>query len=77
MDYVAADFWRLRRYQVAFGRDRDRFTTFIPAVNSWIASGEYGLIKADHGLILLQRGVESDSIATTDWQAFLAASDLP
>ena len=75
VDYVAADFWRLRRYQVAFGRDRDRFETFIPAVNNWIDSGEYGLIRADNGVILLQRGVASDPKATTDWQAFLAEQE--
>ncbi|MEM9504044.1 MAG: hypothetical protein AAGA01_08815, partial [Cyanobacteria bacterium P01_E01_bin.43] len=68
-------FGRLRRYQVAFGRDRDRFETFIPAVNNWIDSGEYGLIRADNGVILLQRGVTSDPAATTDWQAFLAEQE--
>jgi len=73
VEYVTADFWRLRRYQVAFGRDRDRYDTFVPFINSLIDSGQYGLINSRDGLVLLQRNTPSDPQALTDWQAFLAA----
>ncbi|MEM6521918.1 MAG: DUF2079 domain-containing protein [Cyanobacteria bacterium P01_C01_bin.70] len=72
VDYIAADFWRLRRYQVAFGRDRDRYETFIPAINNLIDSEQYGLIEARDGLVLLQRHQPSNPAALLDWQAFLA-----
>lgn len=71
VDFVVADFWRLRRYQVAFRQDRARFETFIFFVQSVLAEGSYGLVEADDGLILLQRGVASDSQALENWNAFL------
>lgn len=75
VDYIAADFWRLQRYQVAFGRDRDRYETFIPFINSLIESGQYGLVDARDGLVLLHQGVPSDPAALTNWQTFLAADE--
>lgn len=77
VEYIAADFWRLRRYQVAFGNDRDRYETFIPFINSLIESRQYGLIDAHQGLVLLQRNTPSDPAALTDWQTFLAADSAP
>ncbi|MEM6837384.1 MAG: DUF2079 domain-containing protein [Cyanobacteria bacterium P01_C01_bin.120] len=76
VDYIAADFWRLRRYQVAFGRDRDRYETFVPFINSLIDSEQYGLIEARDGLILLQRNQPSNSTALNDWQAFLSDDEI-
>ncbi|MGD1858440.1 MAG: DUF2079 domain-containing protein [Leptolyngbyaceae cyanobacterium] len=76
VDYIAADFWRLRRYQVAFRSDRDRYETFVPFINSLIDSEQYGLIEARDGLILLQRNQPSNSTALNDWQAFLADDEI-
>lgn len=73
VDYIAADCWRLRRYQVAFRKDRDRYATFVPAINTLIESGQYGLIDAQDGLVLLQRDQPSEPTALIDWQTFLAA----
>jgi len=73
VEYIAADFKRLRIYQRAFSRDRDRYTTFLPFINSLIDTGQYGLIAARDGVILLQRSTPSNPEALADWQRFLAA----
>jgi hypothetical protein len=73
VEFIAADLWRLRRYQVAFGRDRDRYNTFVPFINGLLDSGQYGLVDARDGLVLLQRNVPSVPAALTDWQTFLSA----
>ncbi|WP_204137224.1 DUF2079 domain-containing protein [Halomicronema sp. CCY15110] len=73
VQFIAADLGRLRRYQVAFGRDRDRYNTFVPFINGLLDSGQYGLVDARDGLVLLQRHVPSVPAALTDWQTFLSA----
>ena len=72
VEYIAADLWRLQRYQVAFSRDRTRFEHFSQFINDWISSGQYGLVDARDGLVLLQRGSESNPQALENWEAFLA-----
>lgn len=74
VDYIAADLWRLQRYQVAFSRDRQELATFVQFIQNWLNSNEYGLLHAKEGLVLLQFGVESDPQALQDWQTFLAAN---
>lgn len=71
VDYIAADLWRLRRYQVAFSRDREELADFTQSIQTWLDSGDYGLVMARDGVVLLQRGVGSDAQAQQDWQQFL------
>lgn len=68
VDYVTADLWRLRRYSVAFKRDRKRLAHFSQLINDWIASGQYGLIAEENGVVLLQRNTASDPKALQNWQ---------
>ncbi|MDB9529418.1 DUF2079 domain-containing protein [Oscillatoria sp. CS-180] len=75
VDYIAADLWRLQRYQVAFSRDRDRLHHFTQLINAWIATEQYGLIQAKDGLILLQRDSPSAPQALEDWQTFLSPDE--
>jgi uncharacterized membrane protein len=72
VDYVVADLWRLQRYSVAFSRDRDRLTDFTNLINTWLDSGQYGLIAVNDGVVLLQRDVASTPQAVQDWQTFQA-----
>lgn len=70
VEYIAADLWRLRRYSVAFGRDRDRLGYFTQLINDWIVSGQYGLITEKNGVVLLQRNAPSDPQSLQNWQMF-------
>lgn len=72
VDYVVADLWRLRRYQVAFSADGDRLAYYTERIQTWIDEGTYGLVSSQAGLLLLQRGQSSNSQAIQDWQDFLS-----
>ena len=39
VDYVVADLWRLRRYQVAFSADGDRLAYYTEQIQTWLDSG--------------------------------------
>jgi uncharacterized membrane protein len=75
VDYGVADLWRLRRYQVAFSRDGAELATLTQAINTWLDSGQYGLITAEAGIILLQRDTPSLPQALADWQTFLTTPE--
>jgi uncharacterized membrane protein len=75
VEYIAADLWLLRRYSVAFSRDRDRFLHFAEFINTWIDSGQYGVVDARNGVVLLQRHVPSEPRALQDWETFLAIDE--
>lgn len=70
VDYIAADLWRLQRYQVAFSNDGKRLEAFTRQIDEWMASGRYGLLQAEEGLLLLGQGGKSDPKALQDWQDF-------
>jgi hypothetical protein len=70
VDYILADLWMSRRYQVASKRDRREFGNFIAAIQEWIAQGKYGLIDARDGIVLLQRNTPSVPAALANWEDF-------
>jgi uncharacterized membrane protein len=67
VDYIIADLWQLQRYQLAFDDDRDRLRNIITLVDQITQQGEYGVIGFNNGVILLQKGVASESEAMTAW----------
>ena len=71
VDYVVADLGHSAYYQIAFKLDRDRLQRNVPLINEITDSGEYGIIEFNSGVILLQRGVESQPKAIAAWKTFL------
>ncbi|MGF1490682.1 MAG: hypothetical protein ACFBSE_26620, partial [Prochloraceae cyanobacterium] len=70
VDYVAADLWRLEQYQIAFKNDRDALKRIVIFVERTILDRKYSIIEFKNGVILLQKGAESNPIAMTAWLKF-------
>ena len=70
VDYVAADLWRLERYQVAFKRDRQLLSSSIATIDRLLESGDYSLKQFVDGNLLLQRNGESLPTAIAEWQTY-------
>lgn len=70
VDYVAADLWRLEQYQIAFKNDRDALKRIVIFVERAILDRKYSIIEFKNGVILLQKGAESNPIAMTAWLKF-------
>ena len=70
VDYVAADLWRLERYQVAFSRDRAILRTSIAAIDRLLDSGKYGLARFTNGNLLLKLEEKSPPETLADWQSY-------
>ncbi|WP_041235436.1 DUF2079 domain-containing protein [Dactylococcopsis salina] len=72
VEYVLADLWRLRRYQVAFDDDLARLKTMTAKIEAITDEGEYGIIDFREGIILLEKGAENNSQAVNNWLNFKA-----
>lgn len=70
MEYIIADLWQLQRYQVAFRRERGQLRAIIPLIEQLSRSGEYGIIGFQDGVILMHKGVVSESNALDAWSNF-------
>ncbi|MEM9568954.1 MAG: DUF2079 domain-containing protein [Cyanobacteria bacterium P01_E01_bin.34] len=70
VDYAVADLWRANRFQVAFSKDREILERGIPFINELLESEEYGLVRFDKGITLLQLDAESDPEAIAAWQEY-------
>jgi len=72
VDYVLADLWRLRQYQVAFDDDLVRLRTMTNQIEEMTNQGNYGITAFREGVILLEKGVENNSQALRQWLTFKA-----
>lgn len=70
VDYVIADMWRLQKYQVAFKVDRQWLQDITALIDRITSNNEYGIVDFNNGIILLQKGAESNPEATAAWQTF-------
>ncbi len=70
VEYVMADLWRLRRYQVAFDDDLRRLQTMTQRIEEITNSGEYGIIDFVEGVILLEKGANNDLESVNQWLTF-------
>lgn len=75
VDYVLADLWRLRRYQVAFDDDLERLRSMTRTLEQITDTGEYGLIDFVDGVILLAKGADHNPQAFQNWSTFRAEID--
>ena len=72
VDYIIADLWRLERYQVAFGFERELLQNITELITRITTNKEYGITNFNNGVILLKKGVASDPEAMKDWLVFEA-----
>ncbi|MEA5594118.1 DUF2079 domain-containing protein [Rivularia sp. UHCC 0363] len=70
MDYLIADLWQLQKYAPAFRSDRESLKELINLVDQITNNQEYGIIGFKDGVILLRKGVNSESEAVKDWLRF-------
>ncbi|MEB3293979.1 MAG: DUF2079 domain-containing protein, partial [Synechococcales bacterium] len=76
-DYWVADFWQLRQYQVAFEEERTAIALIVPLYDEAIESGEYGILEARDGLVLLGRGYPSQPGTVQTWKNLRASLVAP
>ena len=70
VDYMIADLWRLKQYQVAFDQEQGLLKSLVSLIDQVTAKQEYGIIGFEDGVILLQEGVDSNSDAMEKWLVF-------
>jgi uncharacterized membrane protein len=71
VDYIVADLWQLVRYRPAFKEDRLRLESITNLIEDVTRRNLYGVVDFNNGVILLQKGVESDERAIALWQEYL------
>ena len=71
VDYIVADLWRLVKYRPAFTAERLHLESVTHVLEDVTTRKVYGVIGFDNGVILLQKGAESDAIAFEQWQKYL------
>ncbi|MEA5421251.1 DUF2079 domain-containing protein [Spirulina sp. CCNP1310] len=67
VDYIVVDLQQLAQYQGAFVDDRDRLAQYIPWLQERMATN-YGLIRYQEGVVLLQRDHVSEPELEQQWQ---------
>ncbi len=70
MEYFILDLWQLQKYQVAFGKERGQLKEIVPLIEQFTASGEYGIIGFNDGVILMHQGEVSNPEAVANWSQF-------
>ncbi|MEQ8536997.1 MAG: DUF2079 domain-containing protein [Coleofasciculus sp. D1-CHI-01] len=70
VEYIIADLWRLQQYQVAFDQERGLLKSLVSLIDQVTAKQEYGIVGFEDGVILLHKGVDSNSDAMEKWLVF-------
>lgn len=68
VDYILVDLWQLREYQPAFREERGYLADLLPRIDYWMQERNYGLQAIQDGVVLLQRGVPSQSDLVPVWK---------
>ena len=71
VEYIIADLWQLNRYRPAFKLDRLRLESMTSLIEDVTNKNQYGIVGFNNGVILLQKGIESEKKAATLWQNYL------
>ena len=71
VDYIVADLWQLVRYRTAFKEDRQQLESITHLIEDITRRNLYGVVEFNNGVVLLQKGVSSDSRAIALWQEYL------
>jgi uncharacterized membrane protein len=67
VDYVLADFWREKQYELAFKKRRNELKQSVTFLDSLISKGRYGILDLEDDAILLQKETASQPKALNNW----------
>ncbi len=70
VEYILADLWQLQRYQTAFKSDRNRLKEIVTRIDYLTTGEDYGMTAWKNGVILLQKGVTSNSEVVRAWTQY-------
>ena len=70
VDYIIADLWQMEQYQAAFSLDRNGLRGTNELIDRLLEQNQYGVVDFADGVILLQKGVDSDSKAIANWRDY-------
>ncbi|EAW35646.1 DUF2079 domain-containing protein [Lyngbya sp. PCC 8106] len=70
VEYILLDLWQMQQYQEGFKRERGQLKEIIPILDQFTATNEYGIIGFEDGVILFQKGADSNPQAVENWQQF-------
>ena len=70
VNYIVADLWQPQQYQAAFKNQRKSLQFLVPELEQHLAGGEYGLANFKQGVLLLQKGIDSDPTALLNWHTY-------
>lgn len=76
VDYIVADLWQMEQYQTAFGEDRNWLLAANHLINSVTGNQQYGIKDFADGVILLQKGIQSNQQAIAAWKNYQAKIEL-
>ncbi len=69
MEYAVADLWRLNQYQPLFKPEHQRLSLMIARIDEVLAQKTYGLLQLKDGVVLMQKGMPSQTAPLTAWTA--------
>lgn len=67
VEYILADLWHLHEYAPAFSSDRELLQKFIDLIDRVIAENRYGIQSIEDGVVLLKKGLSTQSDRLEDW----------
>ncbi|NJN85202.1 MAG: DUF2079 domain-containing protein [Leptolyngbyaceae cyanobacterium SL_7_1] len=70
VDYAVVDLWQFQQYQSVFPWEQEQLQRSLKGVDRMVQSDRYGVTQFQDGVVLLQRGVESDEKALNDWTGY-------
>lgn len=67
VDYFLVDMWLLQQHKFVSDIDRERLKSAVPVIDQVLEQGKYGMIDVEDGVLLLKKGVPSESKAKSAW----------
>jgi hypothetical protein len=67
VDYALVDMWQLQQSKLAAGVDWRKIKASVPIIDQALEQEKYGIIDLQDGVMLLKKGVPSNSQAKSAW----------
>ncbi len=67
VDYALVDMWQLQQHKLVGIVDWARLRASVSVIDRVLEQGKYGMIQVQNGVLLLQKRVDSDPQAMSDW----------
>lgn len=70
VEYIIADLWELQRYAVVFSKERGWLEQILQIIEDVTNKEEYGIVDLNDGVILLEKGANSNPDSVERWLKF-------